>query len=209
MSVREINKINRQTEERAKRVKKRSQDKANNYGDMPMKELWKQLSNYVPVYEGVLYFTYVAQCCNKKKTKPLDLFKKTYDEEYTHLKFTQNSINFGEFFFLNEIDNGFIDIDSLNLSEESSTFKNMSYSFDKVYLRKIINELVCNTHKVTAVIMGGAFTKYKPNIISKKFTTLAASIAGKSDIDIYLQNATYRHYYSNSFVFVSNSLGHR
>ena len=194
----DINQINRQTketEERNKRIKKRNQDKDNNYGDMPMLELWKQLGNYGPAYERLLYFTYIARCYYKKKMEPIDFCKKTYRYQIAPLKLTQNSINFEEFFFLNKIENGFIDIESLNLTKESATFKNMSYSFNKVYFRKIINELVCKRDKDFAVIMGGAFTKYKPNIISEKFPSIAKAIAGKSDIDIYLQNTSYKHYY--------------
>lgn len=179
---------------RSKRQSAREQILRFNYGDASMKhKYW----NFIPreLYEKILFHTYIAQFYSKQKPSQIDMYKFSYHSGFEPLDFVRKSMFDEEFEFLQLIDNNFISINSIHLNSDTWVYKQISYNFNKIFLKNLINSYICEKDKKFCVVMGGYFSKYQTDsYFSERFPWLFKQIAKKADVDIYIFHASILHY---------------
>ncbi len=124
--------------------------------------------------------------CNELNDVILKKKKKIIDNCYL-----QKRISFNNYFFVEEVDNSYINISKNNLEFEiSSAYPNVSYNFNESYLRDILKEYIRPKDLNICLVAGGFFSSYKSeNPISKNFPRLFSKFESLSDIDIYLPSS--------------------
>jgi len=151
-----------------------------------MNEIWKKTP--LVVFEKILYYTYIAFCKDPRKDNDLDFYTKDASCEYKPLYIPEKSINFQDFSFLMNIDNGFVKVEPSSYDNFSQFlfYENVQLNFDKYKLRKIINKYILPYDKNKCVVMGGYFSKYHTTIISDNFPAMYNNIKKQCDVDIFM-----------------------